>query len=137
MSDYWSYTHALLTTTLQMAVPMWLEDLRHKDKSYIEKRAQACAEELKEHHTQLYDLSPDSNLTFDRLAEGLACLALLNRGGEVFGLHWKAFLSVDRPSDIKKLLHAFTELVVCALNKKAQPTKSKKKKLKIVRKKNA
>jgi hypothetical protein len=84
----------ILRTTLCAAVPLWIEQLRRQPMTYVLERAAVCGQHVAEHgdvlqyKTKTKGASADA---FNRLAEGLACLALTARGGVTFlGEHFEA-----------------------------------------------
>jgi hypothetical protein len=91
-------TEALLAATLEVAVPMWIEQMR----SWPPERVQARAKEL----APVIASTADNVLfrgkkrgqtaeAFNRLAEGVACLAFAPGGVKIFGLHFEANPSND------------------------------------------
>lgn len=89
-----SATRDLLRIALECAVPLWIEQLRDRDPSYLLERARVCGQVLAEKGDVLQFKSKKAGASaeaFNRLAEGLACAALLADGGGTFlGLHFEA-----------------------------------------------
>lgn len=89
-----SSTANLLRAALEVAVPAWIEVLSDLDQEFIVKRAQACARVVAERGDALMFGSKQpgkSAEVLDRLAEGLAALALVAPGGISFlGVRWDA-----------------------------------------------
>lgn len=79
---------------LVLAVPLWVEKLKHKSFADFEKRREAILESVcYKGDLLLYGSSKKGETAklFDDLAEGLAWLALIAKGGVTFGeLHWDA-----------------------------------------------
>lgn len=77
-----------------LAVPLWIERLKHKSFSDFEKRREAILESVcYKGDLLLYGSSKKGETAklFDDLAEGLAWLALIAKDGVTFGdLHWDA-----------------------------------------------
>lgn len=83
----------LLATALSSAVPLWIEQLRSRDWAYIEQRAKVCSQEIAEHGDNILYRSRKKGETataFNRLAEGVACLAFAPGGVTIFGQHFDA-----------------------------------------------
>lgn len=89
-----SATQDLLRIALEVAVPLWIEQLRERDPSYLLERARVCGQAIAERGDIIQFKSKTkgaSGEAFDRLAEGLAAAALVVPGGITFiGLHFKA-----------------------------------------------
>lgn len=89
-----SPTRTLLSTALETAVPKWIEVLSDLGVDFVVRRAQACARVVAERGDALMfgSKTPGKSAeVLDRLAEGLACLAIVNPGGITFlGVHWDA-----------------------------------------------
>lgn len=87
-------TADLLRAALEVAVPPWIEVLLDLDQEFILRRAQACARMVTERGDALQfgSKSPGKSAeVLDRLAEGLAALAIITPGGVKFlGLHFEA-----------------------------------------------
>lgn len=81
-----------LATHLKMAVPFWMIELSQRDHSYLEKRRQYCAEGIGEKGDVILYGSKKVGRpaeAFNRLAEGLAILMILNKDPfEMFGLRF-------------------------------------------------
>jgi len=83
----------LLAIALSSAVPLWIEQLRSRDWAYIEQRAKVCSQEIAEHGDNILYRSRKKGETataFNRLAEGVACLAFAPGGVTIFGQHFEA-----------------------------------------------
>ena len=129
MPDIWSYTHALLTSTLQLAVPMWIEQLKGCSQGYILERARLCSQEIAEHGDLLLfvgEKKGSSAEVFNRLAEGIACLSFCSGGVKIFGDHWEAFLCADMPKDMKNVLLQLVSQIKDKLEEVQGLTKKKK-----------
>jgi len=86
-------TESLLTIALSAAVPLWIEELRRRPWSYVAERARACAQEVAEHGDVVMYRSKkkgQSAAAFNRLAEGVACLAFAPGGVKTMGMHFEA-----------------------------------------------
>lgn len=83
-----------MESLLVLAVPQWIEKLRHKSFADFENRRQAILESVCYKGDLLLYGSKKKGETaqlFNDLAEGLAWLALIAKGGVMFGeLHWDA-----------------------------------------------
>lgn len=96
----WSQQYSLLTSTLQLAVPMWIDRLRGNPWEAIQERAKVCSQHIAEHGDLILfkgKKKGESAEAFNRLAEGIACLAFCPGGVKLFGSHWEACLSEDVP----------------------------------------
>lgn len=89
-----SSTAALLRAALAVSVPRWIEVLSDLEPAFIIKRAQACARMVAERGDALQfgSKTPGKSAeVLDRLAEGLAAMALTVPGGLTFlGVTWDA-----------------------------------------------
>lgn len=89
-----SSTAILLRAALEVGVPTWIAVLSDLDQAFILQRAQACARMVTERGDALMfgSKTPGKSAeVLDRLAEGLACLAIVAPGGVTFlGIHWDA-----------------------------------------------
>lgn len=83
----------LLSWTLMIAVPLWIERLRDLPTEQRIARARACAQVVAEHGDHVLYRSKRAGETaaaFNALAEGLACLAFQPGGVEFAGQHFIA-----------------------------------------------
>lgn len=83
----------LLPSALAAAVPLWIIEVRGYEQSVREERARICAQHIAEHGDVILFRSKRKGETaeaFNRLAEGLACLAFAPGGVKAFGQHWEA-----------------------------------------------
>lgn len=89
-----SATRDLLVISLQVAVPLWIDRLQDQPVEHILERAKACGEYVAEKGDIIQWRSKKQGASaeaFNRLAEGLAAMALTAQGGVSFlGLHWEA-----------------------------------------------
>jgi hypothetical protein len=85
----------LLATTLEIAVPLWIEELRGLPFEELQRRAKACAEVVAHKGDVILfkGKKGESAEAFNRLTEGLACLAFAPGGVKAFGMHWQAVTS--------------------------------------------
>ena len=88
------YIIGLLGTTLQLAVPLWVEKIKSEQWSFEKRRerAEICAYEVaaKGDVLQFGGRKGEAGQAFNMLAEGLALLAM-NPGGITFmGIHWES-----------------------------------------------
>lgn len=83
-------TKTLLCCALDAAVPLWIHQLQQKPWSYVEERAHFCGEDIAVHGDVLQFRSKGTADAFNRLAEGLACLAFGLTGVTFMDRHWKA-----------------------------------------------
>lgn len=80
-----------LATALAVAVPLWIEDLKHMPWDYIQQRAKICSDVVAEKGDVILfrgGKKGESAEAFNRLAEGVACLSFAPGGVRVFGEHW-------------------------------------------------
>lgn len=93
-----STTRDLLQCSLEAAVPMWIERLRDEPIEYLLERAKVCGAAVAERGDIIQFRSKKKGASaeaFNRLAEGLACAALVAPGGVTFlGVRWEAKRSV-------------------------------------------
>ena len=118
--------YGLLTSTLQLAVPLWIERLRTARWEYIQERAKVCSDFIGKHGDNILFRSKkkgDSATAFNHLAEGLACLSFCPGGVKIFGSHWEACLSGDIPNRSKETLQKLLESLLAALKSKPEETK--------------
>ena len=88
----------LLKSTLSAAVPLWILDLQKLPFARVMERASECGQHVAEHGDDLMFRSSKlankrhggSAAAFNRLAEGLACLAFCPGGVRFMGLHFEA-----------------------------------------------
>ena len=91
MSDTFSdYKWALLQTSLECAVPMWMHELQHFSSAHLHRRAHHCAQVVAEKGDVLQFKGKGSAEAFNRLAEGIAVMALLIGKVDVLGCHFEA-----------------------------------------------
>jgi hypothetical protein len=86
-------TETLLRDTLAVAVPLWIEQLRPLTWKQRQQRAAVCAQHVAEHGDLILYRSKKAGETaeaFNRLAEGVACLAFALGGVTCFGSHYEA-----------------------------------------------
>lgn len=87
-----SQQESLLRISLSAAVPLWIQQLKHRDWSYLIERAKICSQEVAEHGDNLLFKSNkrgESAIAFNRFAEGLAILSMAPGGVKIFGLHFE------------------------------------------------
>ena len=84
----------MLATALSAAVPMWIESLKDHPWEYINKRAKECSQVIAEKGDVILfrGKGGETAEAFNRLAEGVACLAFVPGGVTLFGQHWEAKL---------------------------------------------
>lgn len=85
--------NALLTSTLAVAVPMWVERIQHYTDEQRTARAHELGQVIAEHGDLILYRSKrrgESARNFNALAEGLACLAYAPGGVTFAGSHWEA-----------------------------------------------
>lgn len=84
----------LLKVALAAAVPLWIMELQKKPLSYLMERKGICAQTIGEKGDIILYKSKRPGRTaeaFNHLAEGMAILAILAKGGvEMFGLKFDA-----------------------------------------------
>ena len=105
--DGWGVKHSLLSSTLQLAVPLWIDQLRRQPWEYIQQRAEVCSQVVAEKGDIILFKSEKKGETakaFNHLAEGLACLAFVPGGVKIFGGHWEACLDDEIPQRSKTTL---------------------------------
>jgi hypothetical protein len=114
----WYPQYSLLTMTLQLAVPLWIERLRGASWDYISERAKVCAQVVAEKGDIILFRSKTKGETanaFNRLAEGIACLSFVPGGVTVFGQHWEATMDDDVPARSKVVLSSLLESLLKGL----------------------
>lgn len=82
----------LLRSTLEVAVPLWIEQLRPLTWHERADRAELCGQYVAEHGDVIMYRGArqgDTAAAFNRLAEGLACLAFVPGGVKFMGMHWE------------------------------------------------
>lgn len=124
--DYgeWSTKQTLLSSTLQLAVPLWIDQMRRQPWEVIQERATICSQHIAEHGDLILfrgKKKGESAEAFNRLAEGIACLSFVPGGVKVFGGHWEACLASDIPARSAFVLGGLCDVIVKAL-KDAQNT---------------
>jgi len=80
----------LMKLTLQAAVPLWIEKVRHYSDAQRTERAGLCAQVIAEKGDVLQYGGKGAGKAFNALAEGLACLAFAPGGVKFAGMHWEA-----------------------------------------------
>lgn len=83
----------LLKMTLELAVPLWIEQLRPQPWSHLRRRAEVCAQTVAEKGDVLQfgggkKQKGATAEAFNRLAEGLAIMSFSPGGVRAFGLHF-------------------------------------------------
>jgi len=90
MSDTFpDYKYALLRTTLEFAVPLWIDKLQHIPKEQLQKRASFCAQIVAEKGDVLQFKGKGSAEAFNRLAEGIGVMTLMMGKVDVLGCHFE------------------------------------------------
>ena len=115
----WTTKYTLLSSTLQLAVPLWIERLRGAPWEHVERRARECSQVIAEHGDNLLFRSKkkgDTAEAFNRLAEGIACLSFCPGGVKIFGEHWEAVLEDAVPERSRNVLTALCAAVQRVLN---------------------
>lgn len=82
-----SATQEHLRLCLELSVPIWIEQLRHQSTSYLLDRAKICGQVVAERGDVLQFKNKKAGASadaFNRLAEGLAAMALTAQGGVTF-----------------------------------------------------
>lgn len=85
--------NGLLSATLMVAVPLWVERLRAKPWSYIDLRAEECSHLIAEKGDVLQfggGKKGEAAKAFNALAEGLAILSFFPGGVKFAGQHWES-----------------------------------------------
>lgn len=83
---------ALIRAALEVAVPLWIEELKGVPFDELVDRARRCSQVVAEKgDILLYKSSKkgESANAFNRLAEGVACLSFAPGGVTTFGLHFE------------------------------------------------
>lgn len=84
---------SILVTCLDVAVPLWIEKLRELTAESRIERARICSDAIAFKGDVILFKSKKKGETaeaFNRLAEGIACLAFAPGGVKAFGRHWNA-----------------------------------------------
>lgn len=82
----------ILLETLTGAIPLWADRLRKRSWDYIQDRAQQCEQYIADHEDEiLHRACKEGRIagSFNRLAEGLACMSFQPGGVRFMGEHWK------------------------------------------------
>lgn len=90
-----STREALLSASLEVAVPLWIDRMRDYSAAYRIERAQECADVIASKGDIIMYRSKkrgETGRAFNRLAEGLACLAFVPGGVRFMGIHWEAIV---------------------------------------------
>jgi len=91
--DELAHRREVLRATLQLAVPLWIDQMRGAPWSHIKARAAECATAVASQGDVIMFRSGKKGQTaeaFNRLAEGIACAAFSPGGIKVFGDHYEA-----------------------------------------------
>lgn len=87
-------TTDLLRIALEAAVPLWIEKLKNQPVDYLLERARECGQVIAERGDIIQFRSKKKGASaeaFNKLAEGLACAAIISPGGVTFlGTTWTA-----------------------------------------------
>jgi hypothetical protein len=103
----WHNKFSLLSSILQLAVPLWIDQLKSAGWDYILQRAKVCSQIVAEKGDIILFKSSkkgESAAAFNALAEGIACIAFVPGGVNVFGDHWEACLHKDAPERTRMAL---------------------------------
>lgn len=84
--------NVVLEATLQVAVPLWVEELRALAPEERAARAQEAALFIAAHGDDLQFGGPHCREAFNRLAEGLALLSFQPGGVRFAGLHFEVLV---------------------------------------------
>ncbi len=90
MSDY---DDTLLRTSLSVAVPLWIDQIRGWPESHRAERRAICVDTITQYGDVLLykgKKKGESAEAFNRTAEGIALLAFAPGGVTIFGEHWEA-----------------------------------------------
>lgn len=82
---------ALLESSLDLAVPLWIGELQGVPFHVLQERARECSQVIAEKGDIILYRSEKKGETaraFNRLAEGIACLSFSPGGVKCFGRHW-------------------------------------------------
>jgi len=97
----------LLASMLQLAVPLWIEQLKSAGWDHILQRARQCSQVVAEKGDVILfrgKKKGESAAAFNALAEGIACLAFAPGGVKCFGGHWEACQKEDGPKRLSEVL---------------------------------
>lgn len=89
MDDPKGVRRDVLRTTLQLAIPLWMERVQGWEESHRLARAAACAQVVAEKGDVLQFGGKGCREAFNALAEGLACAAFQPGGVEFLGDRWE------------------------------------------------
>jgi hypothetical protein len=84
---------SVLATTLSLAVPLWIAEVRTWSPEKRQARAQICGQTVASKGDVIQFRSKKKGETaeaFNRLAEGIALLAFCPGGVKAFGMHFQA-----------------------------------------------
>lgn len=86
-------TRTLICSTLEVAVPMWIDRLKQQPFAVVMARAKDASQTIAEHGDIILYKSKKKGETakaFNALAEGVAILAFMPGGVKIFGGSWIA-----------------------------------------------
>jgi hypothetical protein len=86
---------SLLKSSLCLAVPLWIDQLKGTSWNHIRQRANECGHVVGEQGDNILFKSKkkgESAKAFNALAEGIACLSFTPGGVTLFGMHWESKL---------------------------------------------
>lgn len=90
--EYVDRVQALLVTSLEVAVPLWVQQLRQRPWSELQARASRAMQMIAEHGDNiLYKARRpgETAAAFNALAEAVAILSFSPGGVKLFGQHWQ------------------------------------------------
>ena len=120
----------LLKLSIEVAVPLWIDRLKHLSFRYRQQRGAICSQHVAEKGDIILYKSKkagESAEAFNRLAEGIAILAFAPGGVTFCGLHFEAVADspFDRPRSSVSLT-ATTDPPAKKPARKSKPAKRKK-----------
>lgn len=86
-----------LEVSLQLAVPMWIMEMRDWEFELRAQAAKECANAVAAHGDDLLFGGKHCAETFNRLAQGLACCAYQPGGVKFMDTHWHVDAEPDPP----------------------------------------
>ena len=92
LSEHERNVKALMLMTLEVAIPIWVNSLKHLPWSYLAEQAGKCAGIVAEKGDILQyrsSVKGETAKAFNALAEGLAILSFCPGGVKFMGRHWE------------------------------------------------
>lgn len=126
MVEDYETKRALLASSLELAVPLWIVELQGHEWEYLRERAEICAQYIAEKGDIILYKSKKKGETaqaFNRLAEGVAILSFAPGGVKLFGCHFENELlprTNQNPPEAVKRLAEIVQIVDAVQNEQDQ-----------------